>query len=304
MDRASPPPRAPSIRPRPSPREAIDARALRELGRPWSSLARRGWERYGDLVVLQFLPRVKLARRQAIAAVVGEELDARCVIEDRSGVRGRLRRPQVRVLWGEGTRTVHTEHGLKFAFDAARVMFSSGNTVERARMGSLDCRGETVVDLFAGIGYFSIPLAARAKAKRVFACELNPDAFEFLEENAKLNRVEDVIVPLLGDCRKVAPMGVADRVVCGYIGGTERFLATAVAALKPQGGVIHFHEAYPQETKFEDARRALGRAACGDFKMAVLAQREVKSFAPGIDHVVVDAEYRPLARRPPQAKHS
>lgn len=304
MDRASPPPRASYARRPPSPREAIDGRVLRDLGRPWSSLARRGWERYGDLVVLQFLPRVQLPRRQALAAIVGEELGARCVIEDRGGVRGALRRPQVRVLWGEGTRTVHTEHGLKFAFDAARVMFASGNTVERARMGSLDCRGETVVDLFAGIGYFSIPLAARAKAARVFACELNPDAFEFLQENARLNRVEDVIVPLAGDCRKVAPKGVADRVVCGYIGGTEKFLETAVAALKPEGGVVHFHEAYPQETKFEDARRALGRAACGDFKMRVVAQREVKSFAPGIDHVVVDAEFRPLSRRPLQAKRS
>jgi tRNA wybutosine-synthesizing protein 2 len=203
-----------------------------------------------------------------------------------------------------GTTTVHREHGLSFAFDAARVMFSSGNVAERARLGSLDCRGETVVDLFAGIGYFSIPLAARARASRVYACEVNPDAFEFLQENTRLNRVEETVVPLMGDCRKVAPRAVADRVVCGYIGGTDRFLPTALAALKPAGGIVHFHEAYPQETKFADARLALGRAACGGFKVRVLGQREVKSFAPGIDHVVVDAEFRPLASHNAPSKRS
>jgi len=155
-----------------------------------------------------------------------------------------------------------------------------------------------VVDLFAGIGYFTVPIAARSGASRIYACEKNPDSFAFLLENLRLNRVEEKVVPLSGDCRTSAPRGVADRVIMGYVGGTEKFLPTAIAALKPAGGTVHFHEAYPQETKFRDARRALGRAACGEWKVRFLREREVKSFAPGIDHVVVDAQYRPLSRRP------
>jgi tRNA wybutosine-synthesizing protein 3 len=56
----------------------------------------------------------------------------------------------------------HREAGVTYVLDVTRCMFSSGNTSERARMGRLNCSGETIVDLFAGIGYFTIPLLARA----------------------------------------------------------------------------------------------------------------------------------------------
>lgn len=278
---------------KPSPPERIAARGLAELKRPWESIAHKGWEQVGDVVVLQFKPKVPAAMRRKAAAIVAEELGARCVVDDLGGVRGELREPRMRVLFGSGTRTVHKENGLRFALDVAKVMLASGNQAERARAGALDCRGETVVDLFAGIGYFTIPVAARAHASRVFACEKNPASFAFLEENLRLNKVEERVTPLLGDCRKRAPQGVADRVLLGYVHGTEAFLPTAVAALKPEGGVLHYHEAYPQETKYRDALTALSRACGPSREIEILDAREVKSFAPGIDHVAVDARVTP-----------
>lgn len=268
------------------------------LGRPFSDLAVPGWELFGDVAVLRFRGGTRVPVRRALARILAEELPARCVAEDLGGVRGALRRPRVRVLHGKGTLTRHRENGLTFAFDVARVMFSSGNQAERARMGALDCRGETVVDLFAGIGYFTIPLAVRAGAVRVVACEKNPEAHAFLLENIKLNKASSVVEARLGDCRKVAPKGAADRVVLGYIHGTEAFLPTAIRALKPAGGIVHFHEAYPQETKFRDALLALARSAGGDHDIEVLDAREVKSFAPGIDHVAVTARVFPRVSAP------
>jgi tRNA wybutosine-synthesizing protein 2 len=281
-----------------SPPERIDARCRAELEAPWDDLARKGWERVGDVIVLQFLPKTSLQLRKRAAAIAAQELGARCAVEDRGGIGGKLRTPKVRVLWGKGTRTVHLENGLRFAIDVAAVMLASGNQAERARAGALDCRGETVVDLFAGIGYFTVPLAARAGAKRVFACEKNPESFALLEENLRLNRIEDRVTPLLGDCRLRAPQGVADRVFLGYLHGTEAYLPTAVRALKREGGVLHYHEAYRQETKFRDAYAALS-AACGPgFDLVILDAREVKSFAPGIDHVAVDARLVPRVKAP------
>ncbi len=276
----------------------IEARAKAELGRPFAKLAVSGWELLGDVAVLRFQPRTRLPLRRALARILAEELPARCVVEDLGGIRGKLREPRVRVLYGKGTLTRHLENGLVFTFDVARVMFSSGNQAERARMGALDCRGETVVDLFAGIGYFTVPLAVRAHALRVIACEKNPDAYRSLLENIRLNKASLAVEARLGDCRKVAPTAVADRVVLGYIHGTERFLPTAIRALRPEGGILHFHEAFPQETKFRDALLALARAAGEAYDIEVLDAREVKSFAPGIDHVAVTARLFPRGSRP------
>jgi tRNA wybutosine-synthesizing protein 2 len=274
-------------------KRALDAALAAALAVPWEQVLRRGWERYGDVVVVQFLAGVPDERRLAAAAAVGPALGARTVVED-LGVRpGPTRTPRARHLWGGDTRCLHRENGIVFAFDPLKVMFASGNQAERARMGALDCRGETVVDLFAGIGYFSLPVATRADAARVVACEVNLDAHSFLVENASLNRVQDTVEPLLGDCRDVAPRGAADRVLMGYVHGTEAFLPTALSCLKPAGGIIHYHEAYPQETKFEDARRALAKAAGSTWRLEVVGEREVKSFAPGIDHVCLDARMTP-----------
>src|SRR5438093_7466620 len=88
----------------PSPRHRIEARALAEVGLPWHRVARRGWEKFGDVVVLQFLPRVRVETRRALAHIVAQELAARTVAEDLGGVRGALRRPRVRVLVGDETK--------------------------------------------------------------------------------------------------------------------------------------------------------------------------------------------------------
>jgi tRNA wybutosine-synthesizing protein 2 len=245
------------------------------------------------VVVLQFVDGVAEPERRAAAQALGGVLGARAVVEDRGVAPGPTRTPDAHLLWGTDTRCTHRENGVVFAFDPLRVMFASGNQAERARMAALDCTGQTVVDLFAGIGYLCLPIAVHGRPARVIACEVNPQAHGFLVENVALNRVHSVVEPRLGDCRQVAPHAVADRVLMGFVHGTEAFLPTALSCLKPSGGTIHYHEAYPQETKSDDARRALLRAAGAAWRMEVVGEREVKSFAPGIDHVVVDARFEP-----------
>lgn len=54
------------------------------------------------------------------------------------------------------------QHGIKYSLDVTRCMFSSGNVTERARMGRQACQDQVVVDLFAGIGYFTLPMLVQA----------------------------------------------------------------------------------------------------------------------------------------------
>lgn len=66
------------------------------------------------------------------------------------------------LLKGKDGWVEHRENGILYCLDVTRCMFSSGNVTEKARMGRLACGGETVVDLFAGIGYHTLPLLVHA----------------------------------------------------------------------------------------------------------------------------------------------
>jgi tRNA wybutosine-synthesizing protein 2 len=218
----------------------------------------------------------------------------------REGIAGEHREPSIRRVAGAGdTETIHTEHGTRYALDLSEVMFSPGNKAERARMGEVVEEGERVLDMFAGIGYFTLPMA-RACAQ-VTAIERNPTAFRYLLENAVLNGVEEKIDAYRADCREVEFEGEFDRVVMGYYDATEPrsedgeydgsygYLERAFAALR-DGGVVHVHEATPEAelwdrpvSRLEDAAGRAGR------EVRVLERRRVKGHSPGVVHVVLDA---------------
>ena len=69
---------------------------------------------------------------------------------------------QVELLLGEEGWVVQRQHGIKYSLDVTRCMFSSGNVGERARMGRQPCQDQVVVDLFTGIGYFTLPMLVQA----------------------------------------------------------------------------------------------------------------------------------------------
>ncbi|MCJ7517732.1 MAG: class I SAM-dependent methyltransferase family protein [Methanomassiliicoccales archaeon] len=223
-----------------------------------------------------------------IAKAYASALSLKAVLRDVGGIKGEFREPVIRTLLGEDTVATHLENGIRYKFDAAKIMFSSGNIEERLRMAELVCDGETVVDMFAGIGYFSIPLAVYQRPSKVIACELNPVAFRYLEENIALNQVSRIVKPVLGDNRDLAGEGIADRVIMGYVKTTHEHLPAAVRLLK-SGGVIHYHETCPNELlPNRPVQRILENVKGG--RAEIIRMKEIKSYAPVVTHVVVDAK--------------
>ncbi len=238
---------------------------------------------FGDVSAPKSLDR---AERKLVGEALLELHGNADTVLARGGIDGTRRDPSTTVVAGVGdTETVHTEHGTRYAIDLSRVMFSPGNKAERARMGRIAEPGERVFDMFAGIGYFSLPMA-RAGAS-VTAAEIDPDSYRLLVENVRINGVADRVRAVLGDCRKVET--TADRVVAGYYDAHE-YLESALGALV-SGGTIHLHEATPEPLfperpieRLEDAAEAAGRTP------AVLQTRTVKSHSAGVVHGVVDAQ--------------
>ncbi|MEJ8542134.1 class I SAM-dependent methyltransferase family protein [Methanothermobacter wolfeii] len=236
------------------------------------------WSRIGDIVVVnrEVDEPSKFLKIPGVRSVV-------CV----DGIQGPMRRPTVRVLAGSGTETLHRENGCLFRIDLSKVMWSRGNINERARIPQLVEDGETVVDMFAGIGYFSIPVAVHANPLRVYSIEINPESFRYLRDNIVLNGVEDVVEPVLGDCREMAPELEVDRVIMGYVGTTHHYLEAAMECLV-DGGVLHYHETVPETMKFSRPLRRIERAA-HPRRVKLLDRRTIKKYSPGVWHVVLDA---------------
>ncbi len=245
------------------------------------------WELFGDVAVLRLDSRLNDYESE-IAEAYASALNLKAVLRDVGGIAGEYRNPVIKTLLGKDTVAMHLENGIRYKFDAAKIMFSSGNIEERLRMADLMCDGETVVDMFAGIGYFSIPLAVYQKPSKVIACELNPIAFQYLSENISLNQVSRIVKPVLGDNRDLAGEGIADRIIMGYVKTTHEHLPAAVRLLK-SGGIIHYHETCPNALlPNRPVQRILENVKGG--KAEIIRMKEIKSYAPGVTHVVVDAK--------------
>jgi len=249
----------------------------------------RKWELLGDVLLLK-IPDELEPLKEEIAKVYANELNAKAVLRD-LGIEGNLREPKVEILWGRKTETIHKENGVKFKLDCAKLMFSSGNIDERIRMATISNKDEVVVDMFAGIGFFSLPMAVHSKPNRIYALELNPVAYHYLSENIRLNVVEDIVSPILGDNREFDREGIADRVVMGYLEDTHLFLPKALSLLKEEGGIIHYHEKCPnellQKRPIQNVRKEVRKKGRN---MKLINQKIVKSYAPGVSHIVLDVE--------------
>ncbi|WP_292388424.1 class I SAM-dependent methyltransferase [Methanosarcina sp. UBA5] len=247
-----------------------------------------GWQILGDIIIVG-IPEILENKKTRIAeALLLMYPKCRTVVRD-FGIEGQFRQPKRELLLGSGTETVNKEHGCFFKQDVTKVMYSKGNLQERKRMSRLG-EGEIIVDMFAGIGYFSIPMAVHSRPKKIIGIEINPESFAYLKENIRLNKVEDIFVPICGDCSKVAPEGTADRVLMGYVGTTHHYLGPAIKALKKSGGILHYHETVPEGLARTRPQERIEKAACKlGKKVEILETHRVKKYSPGVFHVVVDA---------------
>lgn len=231
------------------------------------------------------------------------------------------RQSRVKLLLGDGAGATDgwthvKDNGVTYWLDVTRVMFSRGNITEKLRVARLAAAGETVVDLFAGIGYFTLPLLVHAKVARVLAFDWNPDALACLCESATRNGVGDRLTTRLADSSSphgAIPRSVADRILLGLIPSSDCAWPNAVKALKPAGGWIHVHGnvgASTSQAKGATAKAdqaAWGEAVASRLTQIAVAQGrrlvahlravvKVKNFAPRVWHCVADIEMRPFTQ--------
>ncbi|WP_297534989.1 class I SAM-dependent methyltransferase family protein [Thermococcus sp.] len=243
------------------------------------------WAQIGDVLILPLRPELEPYKHR-IAEVYAEVLGVKTVLR-KGHIHGETRKPDYEVLYGGDTVTVHVENGVKYKLDVARIMFSPANVKERVRMAEVARPGELVVDMFAGIGHLSLPMAVH-KGARVVAIEKDPYTFRFLVESIWLNNVQDLMTPYNIDNRDFPAENIADRVLMGYVVKTAEFIPKALSIAKDEA-IIHYHNTVPERLMPEEPFATFRRIAREHgYEAEKLKELIIKRYAPGVWHVVVD----------------
>jgi tRNA (guanine37-N1)-methyltransferase len=200
----------------------------------------------GNIIIIKTPPNSSVDMETIAKQIMQVHKNVKTVFVQTSAIRGDFRVRELRLLAGEGnTTTRYKESGCIFAVDVENCYFSPRLLHERKRIASLVKPGEVVVNMFSGVGCFSIIIAKTVPKTKIYSIDVNPTAFEYMQQNVKLNRVYGKVTPLLGDAKDVVQsklQGVADRVLMPLPEKALEYLPVAVSALKKEGGWIHYYD--------------------------------------------------------------
>ncbi len=240
------------------------------------------YEVVGDIALLEDPDLDKQKALRIADVLLRTQTNIKTVLRPLTPVIGEFRIREFEVVAGEPkTETIHREYGCRYKVDLSKAYFTPRLSTERSRILSWVREGDTVVDMFAGVGPYSILIAKSKKPSKVIAIDKNPDAVYYLKENIVLNSVKN-IEAIEGDAREEAKKfaGVADHVIMNLPHSAHEFLDSAVLLAKP-GGIIHYYGITPEDDLFESSIELItGAAKKAGRKLEVLEKRVVRSYAP------------------------
>ncbi|MFW9828578.1 MAG: class I SAM-dependent methyltransferase family protein [Candidatus Thorarchaeota archaeon] len=255
----------------------------------------RGFQSLGDIIIIKLNPEL-MKKEKLIANKYLKLLPSiRSVYVNRGKIIGTFRAPEsVQFVAGKDDPIVeHKEHEIIYRFDVTKIMFSKGNLKERKFLATLVKKGEIIVDMFAGIGYFSLPIAKHSLVDKIYSIEINPESYKFLVENIKLNHLTEKIQPIKGNCKievvELSKSGIrADRVIMGVFPAPKEYISGALNLVKDEGTIFHYEGVVEEEkymtlyNEFRDIAKKEG------FTCELKSHRFVKSYGPKLYHVVLD----------------
>jgi len=255
----------------------------------------RGFQTLGKIIILRLNPKL-FEKKKLIAEAYLELLPhIRSIYLNKGKIEGKFRTPRsIEFLAGENNPIVeHKEHDIKYKFNITKIMFSQGNLNERRFLATLVEDGEIIVDMFAGIGYFSLPIAKHANPERIYSIELNPTAYNFFVENIQLNELEKKINPILGDCKEIvvqlSEKGIrANRVIMGVFPAPKNYIKEALTLTKEEGTIFHYEGVVKKENYLSLYNEFKEIAEKERYSCSLESKRFVKGYGPHLKHVVLD----------------
>ena len=250
------------------------------------------FDQIGEIIILR-IPESLLLKKKMIGKVLLEKVKtAKSVFYQSSPVEGEYRIRQLELLAGEdSTQTEYKEHGCRFKVDVEKIFFSPRLSTERQRIADLISDGETVINMFGGIGMFSI-VAAKKKNCHVYNIDINPVAVELCSKNILLNKLKGRVESIEGDAAESIEKrlsGKGDRVLMLLPERSDEFVDSAIRACKDEG-IIHYYCHIHSDKKNDVPTLASTHfLATTNVKSVVLGSKIVRPVGPRFYQAVVDA---------------
>ena len=273
------------------------------IGEDEAALAYSAFDQIGHVIVVRVPEGLRHRRAEIGAALLAAVKPARTVYAQSSDVGGEHRTRGLELIAGEDEPVaLYVEHGCRLEVDVREAFFSPRLATERQRVAGAVSVGETVLNMFGGVGAFSI-VAAMARRCTVYSVDVNPVAARLCEANAARNarRMAGTVVSVHGDAGEVAASMFggggggkdgwiqADRTLMLLPERSDEFLADAVGATA-DGGTIHYY-AHVHADKKPDAPAEAERRfrAASPARAEVTCSKVVRAIGPRYYQAVVDA---------------
>ena len=251
------------------------------------------FDQIGDIIIVR-IPDSLVSKKQIIGKTLLEQVStANSVFYQSSPVEGDFRTRKLEVIAGEDkTQTEYKENGCRFIVDVEKAFFSPRLSTERERIAGLVKDGEVIINMFGGVGMFSL-LAAKNTACTVYNIDLNPVASQLCKENVQINKLKGDVISLNGDATEVINeqlIGKADRVLMLLPERSDEFLDSALNALKDKG-IIHYYSHMHADRK-QDAGKLSEEHFMNVNKTnaEIITSRNVRPVGPRFYQTVVDVK--------------
>ena len=253
------------------------------------------FDQVGEIIVLRIPDSLKSKKKIIGETLLDQVKTTRSVFYQSSPVEGEFRTRNLEILAGEdNTETEYKESGCRFLVDVEKAFFSPRLSTERERIANLTHDGEIIINMFGGIGMFSI-LAAKISKCTVYNIDINPNASLLCEKNIELNKLKGKVISLNGDSVKIIQdklQNLADRVLMLLPERSDEFLETAILATK-NNGIIHYYSHIHADKKQDPAKFSEEHYLNNSkVESKILNSRIVRPVGPRFYQTVVDVQIK------------
>ena len=293
---------------------SIEEALVGELPENILELIPKSYDIIGKIAIVEFdqintitEKNILFYKKKVAEALVRINKSVETVYEKLSEVKGRYRLKDLKIIYGDDNpETIHKENDCLFKLDVKKTYFTPRLVFERKRVSSSSFKKqETIVDMFTGVGPFSIQIAKNNDVK-IYAFDVNPSAYKYLIKNIDINKIKGKIIPHNMDVKTLlnpnSKLGnylkhKIDRIIMNLPEQSVNFLDVACFLMKKSSGIIHSYQfcekPNPIKKGIENLSTILQKS--GWYIEEILKSKIVKPFSPKSDLIVLDLKLKLFA---------